>query len=106
MLMTSSRPKMMVRPSATSTTATPSASPVIICGASTNWRYSRNAVIRFTINFCLEPLAFVGADSFLAADIADDLEDAAGYTRDIHRLDCLVIAGAHGLLALRRHPFH
>src|SRR5260221_3244442 len=122
MLMTSSRPKMMVRPSATSTTATPSASPVIICGARTNWIYSSNPIIRphrcdkvfrppalhrrwkRPAGRLSKPLAIVGTDGLLPADISDDLELSSRDPHNIHRLDGLMIACAHRLLALRGHP--
>src|ERR1035437_1096348 len=122
MLMTSRRPKMMVRPNATSTTATPSASPVIICGARTNWIYSRNTVIRHHLlryisqsprsarakppdSSISKSLAVIGADRIGAADIANDLELPAGDPYDIHWLYGLMISRAHRLFALGRHPF-
>src|ERR1039458_2366580 len=109
MLMTSSRPKMMVSPSATRMTATPSTRPTSIWGARTYWKYSTAPDIivprELRDRTRSEARASVGADGVFPLHLSDDLELAAGDADDIHRLHRLMIAGPKGFFALRRHPF-
>src|ERR1035438_2098404 len=108
MLMTSSRPKMIVRPSATRMTATPSTRPMSIWGAKTYWKYSTAPDIIVPREPRLPdrsvPLAGVGTDCVLAFHLTDDLELAAGDADNVHRLHRLMIAGAEGLFTLRCRP--
>src|SRR5262245_11211847 len=105
-LMTSRSPKIMVRPNATSASATPMISASTTCGRTTTWRYPRSSSITAARAPRLrsELLALVRADGLRAGDLADGLEIVAVYLDDNHVDDRLVVALAHLLRALRRLP--
>src|SRR5579864_4715969 len=93
-LMTSSRPKIMVRPRATKARATPMIRPSTTCGSTTKCRYAtRSSTPMATSQQCeSEPIAVVGADCLLARHPADRLEIATDHFNDQHVDDGLVVA--------------
>src|SRR5215475_7970566 len=102
--MTSSRPKIMVRPSATSASATPMISASITWGRTTTWRQPRRSSIGAARarGFRSELLAFVRTDSVLAGHLSHGAEIVSAHLDHNHIDDRLMIAFAHLLRALRR----
>src|SRR4029079_2904681 len=120
MLMTSSRPKMIVSPSAIRITATPMESPLTICGAKMNCIASIRPCTFAPLGLPVrcpsgsapptdartsESLALAVADRGGARHLADDPDLAAAELHRVHVLDRLMIAGTHLLRPLRRFPF-
>src|SRR4029450_9278029 len=105
-LMTSSSPKIMVRPNATSASATPMISASTTCGRTTTCRYPRSSSITAARAPRLgsELVALVRADGLRSGDLPDGLEIVAVHLDDDHVDDRLVFALAHLLRALRRLP--
>src|SRR5262245_57151175 len=105
-LMTSRSPKIIVRPNATSASATPMISASTTCGRTTTCRYPRSSSI--TAARAPRPrselLALVWADRLRTGHPADGLKIAAVHLDDNHVDDRLVVSLPHRLHALRRLP--